>query len=274
MDYWFCEMHTQNVKLCFRIREELIHVKSKYQDIQVFDTYEYGKMLVIDGTVQLTERDEYIYHEIIAHVPMVTHPNPQKILIIGGGDGGVAREVLKHNPKDVDVVDIDEEVVKICRRYLPQVAKSYDDPRVNLHIQDGVKFIRENRNYDVIIVDSTDPVGPAEALFREDFYRSLKNALNLNGVLSQQCGTPIYHPEELCNSYKILKGVFKFVKIYLAYIPTYPSGMWSFIIASDEPIIRRREVKFQTRYYSESIYDSAMVLPNFVKEYCEEQPDD
>ncbi len=274
MENWFCEMHTPNVKLCFRVKEELAHVKSRYQDIHLYDTYEYGKMLVIDGTVQLTERDEYIYHEMIVHVPMLTHPNPQKILIIGGGDGGAAREALKHNPMRVDVVDIDEEVVRICRKHLPQIAKSYDDPRVHLHIQDGVKFIRENKNYDVIIVDSTDPVGPAEALFREEFYQKLKKSLNPNGVISQQCGTPIYHPEEVCNAYKILRKVFRFVKIYLAFIPTYPSGMWSFIIASDEPIIRRRDAKFKTRYYNDSLYNAVMILPDFVKEYCEEQSDD
>jgi len=270
MEYWYYEMHTDNVKIGFRVREEMAHRKSRYQEIYVLDTYEYGRILVIDGTVQLTERDEFIYHEMITHVPLLSHENPRKILIIGGGDGGVAREVLKHNPESIDIVDIDEEVVKISREYLPFVSSSYNDNRVHIHIGDGIEFVRNRRGfgYNAVIVDSTDPIGPAKSLFKEDFYRDVKKVIEPNGIFVQQCGSPIYHPEELCNSYNLLSGIFKNVKIYLAYIPTYPSGMWSFVIGSDVDIRMRRRADFETRYFNEDIYESSMALPNFIKEKC------
>lgn len=270
MDYWFSEMHTPNIKLGFRIKREIAHATSKFQDIHLFETYDYGKLLVIDGTVQTTTRDEFIYHEMIVHPPMFTHSNPQKILIIGGGDGGAAREVLKHEPREVHVVEIDEKVVEICKKYLPEISSSYNDPRVHLHIENGKEFIRREGNFDVIIVDSTDPVGPAADLFREDFYEDMKKALKKDGVISQQCGTPFYHPEEFSQVKKELEKVFEYVKIYIAYIPTYPSGMWAFAMASDMPIERRRKLNFATKYYNDEIYYSSMSLPNFVKKYCED----
>ncbi len=273
MELWFSEMHTPNVKLGFRIKRELEHICSLYQDIHLFETYEYGKLLVIDGTVQLTERDEFIYHEMIVHPPMLTHPSPKRILIIGGGDGGSAREALKHEPDEVHVVEIDEEVVNIARRHMPFVARSYEDHRVHLHIEDGIEFVKRGKNFDVIIIDSTDPVGPAEKLFTDEFYRYLKGALAPGGIISQQCGTPLYHPEEVCRVRKLLEDRFTHVEIYLAYIPTYPSGMWAFAMASDASLNLRRKLKFKTRYFSEDIYKSSMVLPNFVKEQCHEYQD-
>lgn len=268
MELWFSELHTNNVKLGFRIRREIEHIRSPYQDIHIFDTYDYGKLLVIDGTVQLTERDEFVYHEMIVHPPMLTHPNPKKVLVIGGGDGGAAREVLKHTPEEVHVVEIDREVVELSRKHLPFVARSYEDPRVHIHIEDGIEFVKREKNFDVIIIDSTDPVGPAEKLFSGEFYTYLRNALAPGGVISQQCGTPIYYPEEVCNVYNLLSEKFRYVRLYLAHIPTYPSGMWAFAIAGDEPIRIRRKVDFSTRYFNEEIYNSSMVLPNFVKEKC------
>ncbi len=268
MEFWFDEMHTHNVRLGFRIKKEFEHVRSKYQDIHVFETYDYGNLLVIDGTVQTTERDEFIYHEMIVHVPMLTHPDPKRVLIIGGGDGGAAREALKHDPKEIHVVEIDEKVVELSKKYFSDIAKAYNDKRVTLHVEDGIEFVKKNSGFDVIIVDSTDPVGPATGLFEEEFYKRIKNALSPNGVVAQQSGTPFYHPEETCKAYALLSKVFKNVKIYLAYIPTYPSGMWSFVIASDMEIKERRKKSFETKYYNSEIYDSSMVLPNFVKEHC------
>ncbi len=273
MDYWFSEEHTSNVKLSFRIKEEIAHVKSHYQDIYLFETYEFGKMLVIDGTVQTTIKDEFIYHEMIVHPPMLTHPQPKRILIIGGGDGGAAREVLKHDPEEVHVVEIDRDVVELSKKYLRELSSAYQNPRVHLHIENGVEFVKKERNFDVIIIDSTDPVGPAAGLFEREFYESLKASLNEGGIITQQCGTPFYHPEEVCKAKNTLGKIFRYVKIYLAYIPTYPSGMWAFVMASDSPIERRRSCGFKTRYYNDEIYDSSMVLPNFVKEYCDNYRD-
>jgi len=271
MELWFDELHTENARLGFRIKSELEHVRSVYQDIHLFDTVDFGKLLVIDGTVQTTERDEYIYHEMIVHVPMLTHPDPRKVLIIGGGDGGAARETLKHEPEEVHVVEIDEEVVSLSKKYLPLLSSAYKDSRVKLHIGDGIKFVKENSGFDVIIVDSTDPVGPAEGLFKFEFYKNLKNALSEKGVVVQQCGSPFYHPEEACGALRELSKTFKYVKLYLAYIPTYPSGMWAFVIASNESITMRRAQNFKTRYFNSEIYYSAMVLPQFINEYCQNQ---
>ena len=271
MEIWYSEEHTENMKLSFRIKEELAHVISKYQDIHIFETCDYGKLLVIDGTVQTTERDEFIYHEMLVHPPMLTHINPRKILIIGGGDGGAAREVLKHEPQEVHIVEIDEEVVNLSKKYLKSISSGYNDKRVHLHIEDGIKFVKKGEKYDVIIIDSTDPVKHAKGLFEEDFYYSIKNSLNSDGVLVQQCGTPFYHPEELNGVFSKLSKVFKYVKLYLAYIPTYPSGMWSFTMASNQEIKRRRKLNFKTKYYNDEIYYSSMVLPNFVNEYCKDK---
>ena len=269
MELWFDEMHTPNMRLGFRIKMELEHMKSEFQDIHVFDTYDYGKLLVIDGTVQLTERDEFVYHEMISHPPLLTHPDPKRILIIGGGDGGTAREVLKHGVEDVHVVDIDKAVVDISRRYFPEVSSSYEDPRVKLHIEDGVEYVKREGNFDIIIVDSTDPVGKAVGLFEEDFYRNVKNALNPGGVVVQQSGTPIYHMEEVCGVLKNMRKFFTHAALYLAFIPTYPSGMWAFTMGSDEPLRIRRGLNFETRYFSEELYLSP--LPEFVKKGCKDE---
>ncbi len=270
MELWFDELHTPNIRQGFRIKSEIEHVHSEFQDIHLFETYDFGKLLVIDGTVQTTERDEYIYHEMIVHMPMCTHPNPEKVLVIGGGDGGAAREALKHDPKEVHVVEIDRAVVEICKMHMPSISCSYKDERVHLHIEDGIKFVKREENFDVIIIDSTDPVGPAAGLFEDSFYKNLKKALREGGIIAQQSGTPFYHSEELCGAVKNLKKIFKNVAIFLAYIPTYPSGMWSFVMASDEPIKMRRNPKLNTKYFNEEMYLSSMVLPEFIKEQCKD----
>ncbi len=268
MEYWFYEEHTKNVRWGLRIKNEITHVKSDFQDIHLFETYDFGKTLVIDGTIQTTERDEFIYHEMIVHPPMLTHPSPRKILIIGGGDGGAAREVLKHNPEEIIVVDIDSAVIELSKKHMKFLSNAYSDDRIKIVVGDGIEYVKKHKGFDVIIIDSTDPVGPAEGLFKKEFYDSLKNSLNDGGIISQQCGTPFYHPEELKNSYDLLSKIFKSVKPYLAYIPTYPSGMWSFIMASDEELKLRRVPEFETKYFTEELYYASMSLPKFIKEYC------
>ncbi len=268
MEYWFYEEHTKNVRWGLRIKNEIAHVKSDFQDIHLFETYDFGKTLVIDGTIQTTERDEFIYHEMIVHPPMLTHPSPRKILIIGGGDGGAAREVLKHDPQEVIVVDIDAAVIELSKKHMKFLSKAYSDDRVKIVVGDGIEYVKKHGGFDVIIIDSTDPVGPAEGLFKKEFYDALKKSLNDGGIISQQCGTPFYHPEELKNSYVLLSKIFKFVKPYLAHIPTYPSGMWSFVMASDDELKLRRVPEFETKYFTEELYYASMSLPKFIKEYC------
>lgn len=167
MDLWFSEQHTKNVKLSIRVDKQLCSRESEFQRIDVFDSPEFGRFLVLDGYMMLTEKDEFIYHEMITHVPMAVHPHVRDVLVIGGGDGGACRELIRYGEiEHIDLVDIDEEVTKVCRKYLPFTACGLDDPRVHVHFEDGLKFIRTKSDaYDLIIVDSTDPFGPGEGLF-------------------------------------------------------------------------------------------------------------
>ena len=172
MDLWFTERHTDDVNFTIRVKKQLYSKKSYYQEIDVFDTYEFGRVLVLDGFIMLTEKDEFIYHEMVTAVPMAVNPEIKKVLVIGAGDGGTIRELCRYNTiEKIDMVEIDEQVVNVCKEYLPQTACAFDDPRLTLYIEDGLKFVRRKENeYDLIIVDSTDPFGPGEGLFTKEFY--------------------------------------------------------------------------------------------------------
>lgn len=264
MKVWYGELQTPDVKLSMKASKLLFSGKSKYQKIEIIENKTYGRVLFIDGTFQLTERDEFIYHEILAHVPLFSIENPQNVLIIGGGDGGLARECLKHKIKSVHLVEIDEMVVMLSKKYLPSLSSSFKDSRIKVTIEDGAKFIKEtDEKFDAILIDSTDPVGPASALFTADFYRNAKRILKDGGIIGSQTGSPFLYPEHLKNAYFNMKNVFKHVNVYTAIVPTYPSGLWSFTFASDEEIKRRREVNIDTSYYNETIHDSKAV-PQFV----------
>lgn len=194
MDLWFSELHTPYVKFSIKIDKQLHSEQTEFQRIDIFESKEFGRMMVLDGYVMLTEKDEFIYHEMIVHVPMVVHPNPKRVLIIGGGDGGTARELLRYkNVESVDLVEIDERVVDISRKYLPQTACSFDDERLHCYFEDGLKFIRHcNNEYDLIIVDSTDPFGPGEGLFTKEFYGNCYKALKEDGIMVNQHESPFY----------------------------------------------------------------------------------
>ena len=194
MELWFTEKHTDNVNLSVKIDKQLFHGQSDFQRVDIFDTYEFGKLLVIDGYIMLTERDEFIYHEMSTHVPMASNPNIERVLVIGGGDGGTVRELTRYESiKKIDMVEIDKMVVDACREFIPKTASKLDDKRVSLYYEDGIKFIRNKHNeYDLIIVDSTDPIGPGEGLFTLDFYKDCYNALSQDGILINQNESPYY----------------------------------------------------------------------------------
>ncbi len=280
MDLWFSEFHTPNVKLSIKVEQQLYSEQSEFQRIDVFQSEEFGRFLTLDGYMMLTERDEFIYHEMIVHVPMAVNPQIKKVLVIGAGDGGAVRELVRYkNIESVDVAEIDERVVEVCKKYLPQTACGFDDDRVNLHFQDGLKFVRRCENqYDLIIVDSTDPFGPGEGLFTKEFYGNCYKALTKDGIMVNQCESPFY-PEDrtaMQRAHKRIVESFPISKVYQAHIPTYPSGHWLFGFASKtlHPI-RDYDGKaweslgIKTRYYNPELHIGAFALPNYVEELLE-----
>ena len=240
----------------------------------ILDSYDFGRMLVLDGAIQTTARDGFIYNEMISHIPMNIHPEPKRILIIGGGDCGTAREVAKYSQAEqIDMVEIDEMVVKVCLEHLSEVSGNLSDPRVNFIFQDGIKFVKNIVNpedfYDVIIVDSSDPVGPAIPLFGLDFYKSLYNILKNDGLMVCQSESPIFHFETMKQTYKRLCSLFPITRPYTTVVPTYPGGMWSFTLASKKygdtnPSQFDKENK-KTKYVNSEILKQCFALPEFVR---------
>ncbi len=267
IENWFSERYSDNLQLSFRVSDQLLSVKTDFQRIDVFETYDFGKLLSIDGTVQLTEKDEFVYHEMITRMPFFyADMVPEKALIIGGGDGGAAGELLKLGLKSVTNVEIDGQVVEVCRKHFPELTKSFKDSRVKLIVDDGIKFMKETKEtFDMVIVDSTDPVGPAEDLFNAEFYANVSKHLNRGGVVVAQSGSPFYQPTAIQLSNKGLKNSFAHVKSYVAFIPTYPSGFWSFTMAKNTPIKLRTEDVGVGNYFNSEIATACFALPEFAK---------
>lgn len=230
MALWATETQPNHLRLGFEVTETLFHGQSDFQTVDVVDTKAYGRLLLLDGLVMTTEADEFVYHEHIAHIPMLSHPNPKSVLVIGGGDGGTVREVLKHpSVERVVLCEIDKLVVDASREWLPTIAGALDDPRVECVYADGVAYVAnaEPGSFDVILVDSTDPLGPGVGLFTEAFYQSVSRALSANGVMAAQTESPIATPREMQLIYGHLAKVFTHVAPYVATIPTYPGALWS-----------------------------------------------
>ncbi len=268
---WFSELHKNEVGLTFRIKDVLYAGHSKYQRIMVVDTFELGKVLILYGSIMFTEKDEYFYHEMLAHVGMFSHPSPEDVLIIGGGDGGTLREVCKHpSVKHVDLVDIDSEVVRISKEFFPNIASAFDDPRVAVHFEDGARFVREaDRKYDVVFVDSSDPVGPATSIFSPEFYRDIKSHLKDGGLMVAQSESPFYHAQFISGLFGDLKKIFPYVRMYLSWMPAYPSGMWSYAFASlgTDHLPKRgpETLEGELKFYNPELHVAAFALPEFVK---------
>lgn len=277
MELWFSERHTPNVKLSIKVEKQLYSGQSDYQRIDIYESKEFGRFLTLDGFMMLTEKDEFIYHEMITHVPMMVHPNPEHVLIIGAGDGGAVRELVKYeNVKQIDLVEIDEMVVDVCRKYLPKTACALDDPRLQIHYEDGLKYIRSCEDqYDLIIVDSTDPFGPGEGLFTREFYGSCYKALRKDGIMVNQHESPFYQEDvaAMQRAHKRIVESFPISYVYQAHIPTYPSGHWLFGFASKKyhPVddLKReafKDAKLHARYYNPNLHVGAFSLPTYVEE--------
>lgn len=277
MAIWFEENHTDGYRVHWRIRETLYQEKTPYQELQIIDTVDFGKALVLDGAVQTTERDEFIYHEMISHVVLNAHPQPRQVLIIGGGDGGTLREVLRHpEVQRVDMVEIDRRVVEVCKEFLPTIASAFDDPRAHLFFEDGVSFVKEARErYDIILVDSSDPTGPAVELYGAEFYRNCRAILNREGMMVAHAESPTFFRPYFKKVWDNMKATFPISNIYLAVVPTYVSGFWAFAVGakSIDPRTGRGD-KPQLdglKYYTEDVHQAAFMLPPFVQSILDEE---
>ncbi|OEK01066.1 spermidine synthase [Roseivirga sp. 4D4] len=278
-DVWFTE-RDDKIALSLKHDGKLYDQQSDFQRVEVYNTQAYGNMLTLDGMVMTTEKDEYVYHEMITHIPLLTHPNPKRALIIGGGDGGTAREMLRHEGLDeVVMVEIDDKVIEACKLHLPSIASALDHPKLKLIVDDGIKYVKEAAagSFDVVVVDSTDPVGPAEGLFSVEFYKEVYRILSDDGVMITQSESPRFNNKVFKEIYEVYGSIFGNEKVhcYLAYIPTYPTGMWSFSYSAkgnahplkgfDSGKSRKFSEVHGLSYYNESIHESAFALPNFVK---------
>jgi len=278
---WFVEGALPSVrdvsKIAIQIGKRIYRGRSKYQEIEVFDSYKFGRILALDKIIQLSEGDEFIYHEMLTHLPMISHPNPKKVLIVGGGDGGVLREALRHPVKEVYLVDIDKKVIEVSKKYLQFVSKgAFNDKRAKIFIEDGIKFVKKYRDFfDVIIIDSTDPAGPSVPLFSKKFYKDCFKALTKEGVISIQTMCFFNYFPIIKRTYKKLTPFFPSVKLYQADIPCFHCGEYCFTLASkkidlgkiDLNYLKKRfkKIKGKLKYYSPEIHQSSMVLPKIWK---------
>jgi spermidine synthase len=277
MQLWYTERHTPHVKFSIKVDRQLYSGQSEFQRIDVFESKEFGRFLTLDGYMMLTEKDEFIYHEMMVHVPMAVRPDVKRVLVIGAGDGGVIRELVQYDTiEHIDLVEIDELVVEVCKEYLPKTACRLDDPRVHIYYEDGLKYIRRCENeYDLILVDSTDPFGPGEGLFTKEFYGNCYKALNDKGIMVNQHESPFYAQDAMAmqRAHKRIIESFPISKVYQAHIPTYPSGHWLFGFASkqhhpvrDLDATRWNTLGLHTKYYNTKLHVGAFALPTYVEE--------
>ncbi len=282
MELWFSEYHTKNVKLSIRSNEQLYSGASDYQRFDVINTPEFGKMLVSDGDIVFSEADEFIYDEMVTHVPMAVHPNVKKVLIFGGGDGGVATCFAKYPEiEEIDLVEPDEMLVEVSKKFFPEQTEGLNDPRVHIYYQDGLHFLRSVQNeYDIIINDSNDPFGHEEGLFTKEFFGSCYKALKDDGIMVYQHGSPFYdEDEEACRSmHRKVYRIFPVSRVYQAHIATCPAGYWLFGFASkkyhplkDFEPEKWKAKNIETWYYTTNLHVGAFMLPKYVEDLLEEE---
>ncbi|MCH4888069.1 polyamine aminopropyltransferase [Acidaminobacter sp. JC074] len=281
MELWYTEEHTDDVRFSIKVKEQLHSEQSEFQSIDFFDSYEFGKFFTLDGLMMVNEKDEFAYHDMIVHVPMATNPNIKKVLVIGGGDGGTVRELTRYaSIEKIDMVEIDERVVRLSQKYLPITASKLEDERVNLYFEDGVAFVDGlEKAYDLILVDSTDPIGPGEGLFSKAFYDNCFRALTDEGILVNQHESPYYDRDakEMKRSHSKIKKLFPVSKVYQFHMPTYPSGHWLFGFASkkydplkDADLDAWNKLGLKTKYYNTNIHIGCFMLPTFAQDMLDE----
>ncbi|MEB2493249.1 polyamine aminopropyltransferase [Peribacillus frigoritolerans] len=274
MALWFTEKQTKSFGITAKVTKGLHSEHTDFQKLDMIKTEEFGNMLVLDDMVMTTEKDEFVYHEMIVHVPLFTHPNPKRVLVVGGGDGGTIREVLKHSSVEKVVqVEIDESVVEYSKQYLPQISCEYGNPRTELIIGDGFMHILNSENeYDVILVDSTEPVGPAANLFTKGFYAGIAKALKEDGIFVAQTDNPWFKGDLIRNAVRDTREIFPVARLYTCNIPTYPSGMWTFTIGSKKyetlQVESSRFFELDTKYYTPNLHRASFCLPKFVEDLC------
>lgn len=275
MELWYTEKQTENYGITAKIKRTLHTEQSEFQKVDMIETEQWGKMLVLDGMVMTTDRDEFVYHEMITHVALNTHPNPKKVLVVGGGDGGAIREIVKHPSVELAVLaEIDDRVIDVSKEYLPQIASEImgNNPKVDVRVIDGIKHVVEHKNeYDIILVDSTEPVGPAVGLFAKDFYQAIFESLKEDGIMVAQSESPWFNKELITRVYNDIADIYPITRYYTVSIPTYPSGLWSFTMGSKkyDPVQVDESKLFDppgTKYYSPRIHKSVFNLPKFVEE--------
>ena len=278
MNLWVTEQEADHIRTGWAVTEVLFSGKSEFQTVDVVETKAYGTMLLLDGLVMITDADEFIYHEMIAHIPLCLHPSPKRVVVIGGGDGGTVREILKHpEVEEVILCEIDGMVIEQSKRFFPKIAECLNpgfDKRVKVRVGDGVAFVKELKNeVDVILVDSTDPIGPGEGLFSREFYRNVAEALRKGGIMAAQSESPWFAKEALARIHRNISGGFKHRRSFVAPIPTYPRGSWSWTVAAQDPIdpssfdqTRFAKIENGLQYLSKDLMTGAFALPRFYAE--------
>lgn len=281
MELWFSEKSTDTCEFKIKVKAQIYSEVTPFQKIAFFESYDFGRFFTLDGLMMVNEKDEFIYHDMIVHVPLAVNPEIKRVMVIGGGDGGTIRELTRYSHiEHIDFVEIDERVVQLCREYLPQTACKLDDPRVHNHYVDGIKYVKEKKGYyDLILVDSTDPIGPGEGLFTREFYTDCYNALNDKGILINQHESPYYpnYAKEMKKAHAKLKAIFPVCKVYQFHMPTYASGHWLFGFASKvlDPLKDHKPESWEsfglnTKYYNTELHRGSFALPTYVIEQLEE----
>lgn len=275
MNLLYTELQKEGFGITIKTKGTLFHGQSEFQTVDVIDTEGFGKMLILDGLVMTSERDEFFYHEMISHIPMLAHKEPKTVLVIGGGDGGTIREVVKHPSVEKAVLcEIDGMVIESCKQHLPSIAGELDNPKVEVLVQDAIEYIKTQKaQFDVILIDSTDPMGPGEGLFTKEFYTNVKQALKPGGIMAAQSESPVANKKEMQLMYPLLRKVFPIVKTFVGPIPTYPAGYWSWAYCSEtvQPFDnfdenRANEIAKTAKLYNADVHKAVFALPNFVKE--------
>lgn len=268
---WFTEHQTPHLQWSTRVKKTLYSEQTPYQRLDILETEQFGRMMALDGMVMFTEADEFAYHELLTHVAMNTHPHPKQILVVGGGDGGAVREVLRHpSVEQVHLAEIDQAVIEASKRFFPHIASGFKDDRVKIHIRDGMEYVKQHRNkFDVILVDSTEPIGPGEKLFTTSFYQAIDQALKSDGLMVAQTESPWVNQSLVRQTYQRISAVFPITRLYMGSIPTYPSGSWTFTLGSKlyDPVTLNETKLYcpkQTKYYHPQLHRALFQLPRFV----------